>query len=749
MSTPLRISSSLVLGFLVLFAGVPIYGGFPVRPEAKDQPAGTVSSGFISGVLTDRPFYLGGETAAVDVTIRNDSLRAINGLLELHIVPDDDPLGGGSDQEGTAIYSGTRIVMRPPGSGPTDVVERFFVPLPAPARLYHAMARWRSAGAIDFETPVAIRFGVRPNIPEVPQEVLTFSQVTIDVPAVRASLKAGPPMTAGGCSTSGTSESGKAWRYVNDWENSRRGLPRGVRPDHEKTAEPAPSGGTMSPGENANCGWEIRLPSDPVTLPIDASRTVTLQLERDEFVKGGVPGEPDVEFFKGTLGADPNTDVRMTVTLDSIRVTIMDPEGDLTYIEPLAEYAPNSPLDRYIVYRSDAVRLPTGLIDRGVEPGSSPVLEGMSESSGVVQPEPESHTTDPDLFRILRVWVYRDVNDFSAADAVSHVWDVAPIFERELKIKVEPVFFRTVNSDSYDSNDNIQPDCDPFLNGFKDDTSGDDLNFLNLDARILFTDNPDINYCLGPDDLGVDCTLGCGAPIDGSGTSRTRAAYVWHHGSRHHVRQVTAHELAHTLGAHHDNSTIGTHRHCLCVFGGCVCINHDKKSIMAAVVPSSDSHAVGTFTDNSRTQVEPNADELPDSLHFISGDGLGSVDGLTLRMFQMRHQSVCPGQTGWYKGDYTIKNTSGGMLSLYDLHFAFEPDGSGTVSRVRGTGAKNLHDKEEITVHSGFQPGFPGAGGWCQMEAWPSYRMDDGGGASHFGPDHWFGFDFEIEAVCF
>ena len=734
MWTKLRTASSLVCGFLVLLAGGPAYSS-PVRPTAQDQPAGTVSSlGFVSGVLTDQPFYLGGQVATVDVTIRNNPVWApIFGLLELHILPDDDPLGGGGEQEGAPIYSGTRVVNSPPGSGATGVVERFYVPLPAPATLYHAVARWKPAGAIDFDEPVATRFGVRPDIPEVPEEILTFSEVTVNVPGVRAALKAGQPLATGACAPTKRAESTQS--------------PTGAAGLVDGKLSAAPSGGSiLSPGENTTCGWEMRLPPDPVFLPIDASRSVKLSLERDEFVKGGVPGEPDVEFFKGTQSGEPGTDVRMTVTSDSIRVAILDAEGNSTYIEPLTEYAPNSPPDRYLVYSSVAVRLPSGLIDRGVESSPAPILESVSESSDLVRPE--SHTTDPDLFRILRVWVYRDVNDFSRADAVSHIWDLAAIFERELKIKVEPVFFRDVNSDSYDSNDDIQPDCGPFLDGFRDDTSGDDWNFLNLDARILFTDNPDINYCLGPDAIGWDCVLGCGGPTDGSGTSRTRAAYVWHHGSRHRVRQVAAHELAHTLGAGHDNSTIATHRHCACFLGACICINHDMKSIMVATYPSSDSHAVGTFTDGSRTQVEANADELPQSLHFISGNSLGSADGLTLKMFQMRHESACPGHDGWYKSDYRIRNTSGGLLSFRDLHFAFEPDGSGTVSRMHTTDALNFPNGVELTMHSGFETGFPGADGWCQMEVWPSYRMDDGGGESHFGPDHWMGFDFEIDAVC-
>src|SRR5262245_38208408 len=285
MWTRLRISGSFILGCLVLLAGVPGYGNPRVRPVAQDQPQGAVSSlGFVSDVLTDRPFYLGGEVAKVDVTIRNDLLGfPINGLLELHVLPDDDPLGGGGEEEGTPIYSGTRVVQRPPGTGTMEVVERFYVPLPTTTMLYHAMARWRPADAIDFNAPVATGFGVRPNIPGVPEDILTFNEVTVNVPAVRAALKAGPPLLAGGCNpanptastqsslgTAGRKRSEPATVGTQQDDDNRSGVRRRYHPATDGKVDQAGSS-PLSPGENANCGWEMRLPPDPVVLPIDAS----------------------------------------------------------------------------------------------------------------------------------------------------------------------------------------------------------------------------------------------------------------------------------------------------------------------------------------------------------------------------------------------------------------------------------------------------------------------------------------------
>ncbi len=728
-----------VLALLAPMGGI-VDGAIPRAIEAPGvMSLGASPYGYIFSVATDRPFYRGGETAMVDVTIRSDAAGApIFGYLEVYVFPDDDPLGGGTQQEGSPIYSATRVVQQPPSpTGPTEAVEHFLVALTTPSSLYHAAARWQPSGAITFDEPVGIEFGVRPDIPGVPLEILTFAEIAIDVPAVRAALKVGlAPVASGGCiESSGTAPASTS--SVLEQPSLTR-LETFKRPLINDPGQPVP-------GDTSGCGWEVRVPPEAVTLPLEGSRSVTLDLAPAQFVSVGVPENVGVEFFRGSVAGAQGTDVRVTVESEGVHVMILDSGGGSTYIEPLAEYVTSSAPDRYIVYRSEAVR-PPATVDPGVTSVQGSEAQVLSDASGIVRPE--SHTTDFDLFRILRLWVYKDNSGLSS---LHHIWDLAPIFERDLKIMLEPAFARTVNSDAYDSNDDVEPDCGPFLDGFRNDTAGDDWNFLNLDARILFSDNSDVNYCVGPDGLEWgECTLGCGGPTDGTGTSRTRAAWVWHSGSSHRIQQVAGQELGHALGAGHDCTSAGTEQHCWgCLWGGCVdCYTHNLKTIMCGTYPG-DSHSLAQFSASSRTQIRTNADTLPESMHFFSGNSAGG-DGLSLTLFQMRHQSAVAGQTGWYKADYRVRNTSGGQLGFWDLHFAFDPD-NGAITRAHQTVPFNFPADLEFTHHSGFQEQFPGVGGWCQMEVWPSYRMDDGHRDHfHYGPANWFGLDFEIDAaLCF
>lgn len=687
---------------------------------AEIPPAGVAASaplgGHVASVSTPVAFYLGGESAQIDVVLATDGTGSeLAGNVWLLVAPHLDPLGAGDGEMGPPILDERRsIQLSANPSAPAAVTQRFEVVLPAAPTLYHAVALWQPLGT-SAQEPVASSFGVRPDLPEVPEDILTFTEVSVDASAIAAALHA----------------------YDLPKRQARCQPGTLVRPALQN-AGPPPLPGLLGLaqhllpqlGQRRRCGATTRVAPEPIRVPLGAQRSAELRLHATRFLIGA-PEELDQRFYRGAVADDPERKVRLTLSRDRVYVTLHEPDGGQLHIEPLSDYASNAPSQRYIAYHSDAVR------------SASPT----SEHSDQAPPSPGGDTVgnthlggDATLFRLYRLRVYKD-GDFSS---MHYLADVAEVFERDLKIMLRTDFAGTIDTDAYEDNDYCNA-ATSFWTDFQDDAA--QTSSLDVDGRILFTNNPSHDYDDTTIFYGYNGLLGCGG---GDGDESTRAAWVLRRFSGYQVESVVAHELGHTLGASHDCGTsAGTHHHWIGAHGGFGTFahwHHDAKTIMCSPYPG-DSHLVQRFSGETQLETLTDAHRLVRSMHYWSGESADDK-GLELQEFWLMHDSFVDGPDGPFNAGYTVVHGGEGLF-FWNWHLAIDPE-PGPLLRGYLTGAIYLDEGDALEYEAnGNFDSHDRFDLWEGAEVWPDYRWLDVLSAAHrthwhTGPPEWNGEDFEL-----